>query len=120
MCISSSWLLPKWRFLAKDLHLQCVLGNPRTGGVRSCSWYCRKELVLEVEGSMNPVILWLKAQAMTKAVEGFVKSVPLVWGLVVWLLVVPGESRVSVGVDCFVPCPPSVAPRTLNPTNPKP
>ena len=26
-------------------------------------------------------------------------------------LVVPGESRVSVGVDCFVPCPPSVAPR---------
>ena len=51
------------------------------------------------------------AQAMTKAVEGFVKSVPLVWGLVVWLLVVPGESRVSVGVDCFVPCPPSVAPR---------
>ena len=60
MCISSSWLLPKWRFLAKDLHLQCVLGNPRTGGVRSCSWYCRKELVLEVEGSMHPVILWLK------------------------------------------------------------
>ena len=55
------------------------------------------------------------AQAMTKAVEGFVKSVPLVWGLVVWLLVVPGELRASVGVDCFVPCPPSVAPRTLNP-----
>ena len=25
-------------------------------------------------------------------------------------LVVPGKSRVSVGVDCFVPCPPSVAP----------
>ena len=24
-------------------------------------------------------------------------------------------SRASVGVDCFVPCPPSVAPRTLNP-----
>ena len=50
------------------------------------------------------------AQAMTKAVEGFVKSVPLVWGLVVWLLVVPGESRVSVGVDCLVSRPPSVAP----------
>ena len=48
---------------------------------------------------------------MTKAVEGFVKSVPLVWGLVVWLLVVPGESRVSVGVDCLVSRPPSVAPR---------
>ena len=27
------------------------------------------------------------------------------------LLVCPGESRASVGVDCFVPCPPSVAPR---------
>ena len=49
---------------------------------------------------------------MTKAVEGFVKSVPLVWGLVVRLLVVPGVLRASVGVDCFVPCPPSVAPRT--------
>ena len=24
--------------------------------MRSCNWYCRKELVLEVEGSMNPVI----------------------------------------------------------------
>ena len=37
--------------------------------------------------------------------------------VVLWVLflVVPGESRVSVGVDCFVPCPPSVAPRTLNP-----
>ena len=81
--------------------------------MRSCSWYCRKELVLEVEGSMHPVISWLKAQAMTKAVEGFVKSVPLVWGLAVWLLVVPGELRASVGVDCFVPCPPSVAPRRL-------
>ena len=52
---------------------------------------------------------------MTKAVEGFVKSVPLVWGLVVRLLVVPGVIRASVGVDCLVPCPPSVAPRTLNP-----
>ena len=50
---------------------------------------------------------------MTKAVEDFVKSVPLVWGLAVWLLVVPGELRASVGVDCFVPCPPSVAPRRL-------
>ena len=61
---------------------------------------------------------------MTKAVKGFVKSVPLVWGLVVRLLVVPGVLRASVGVDCFVPCPPSVAPRTLNPKpqtpNPKP
>ena len=52
---------------------------------------------------------------MTKAVEGFVKGVPLVWGLVVRLLVVPGVIRASVGVDCLVPCPPSVAPRTLNP-----
>ena len=52
---------------------------------------------------------------MTKAVEDFVKSVPLVWGLAVRLLVVPGVLRASVGVDCFVPCPPSVAPRTLNP-----
>ena len=47
---------------------------------------------------------------MTKAVEGFVKSVPLVWGLAVRLLVVPGVIRASVGVDCLVPCPPSVAP----------
>ena len=47
---------------------------------------------------------------MTKAVKGFVKSVPLVWGLVVRLLVVPGVLRASVGVDCFVSCPPSVAP----------
>ena len=52
---------------------------------------------------------------MTKAVEDFVKSVPLVWGLAVRLLDVPGVLRASVGVDCFVPCPPSVAPRTLNP-----
>ena len=52
---------------------------------------------------------------MTKAVKGFVKSVPLVWGLAVRLLVVPGVIRASVGVDCLVPCPPSVAPRTLNP-----
>ena len=48
---------------------------------------------------------------MTAAVKGFVKSVPLVWGLVVRLLVVPGVLRASVGADCFVPCPPSVAPR---------
>ena len=48
---------------------------------------------------------------MTKAVKGFVKSVPLVWGLAVRLLVVPGVIRASVGVDCLVPCPPSVAPR---------
>ena len=53
---------------------------------------------------------------MTKAVEGFVKSVPLVWGLAVRLLVVPGVIRASVGVDCLVPCPPSVAPRTPNPS----
>ena len=33
--------------------------------------------------------------------------------VVLWvlLLVVPGESRVSVGVDCLVSRPPSVAPR---------
>ena len=35
--------------------------------------------------------------------------------VVLWVLssVVPGESRASVGADCFVPCPPSVAPRRL-------
>ena len=42
----------------------CVLGNPRTGGVRSCSWYCRKELVLKVEGSMYLVILLAQDWAM--------------------------------------------------------
>ena len=48
-------------FWPKDLHLQCVLGNPRTGGVRSCKWYCRKELVLEVERVNEPVnYVWLK------------------------------------------------------------
>ena len=42
----------------------CVLGNPRTGGVRSCSWYCRKELVLEVEGSMYLLIFMAQDWAM--------------------------------------------------------
>ena len=61
MCISSSWLLPKRWFLAQDLHLQRVLGNPRTGGVRSCCWYCRKELVLGVERVNKPGNhVWLK------------------------------------------------------------
>ena len=61
MCTSSSWLLPKRQFLAKDLHLQCVLGNVRTGGVRSCCWYCRKELVLGVERVNKPGNhVWLK------------------------------------------------------------
>ena len=48
-------------FWPKDLHLQCVLGNPRTGGVRSCNWYCRKELVLEVGRVNEPGNrIWLK------------------------------------------------------------
>ena len=39
----------------------CVLGNPRTGGVRSCSLYCGKELVLGVERVNVPGnLLWLK------------------------------------------------------------
>ena len=33
----------------------------------------------------------------------------------VWFVVGPGGLRASSGVDCFVPCPPLVAPRTLNP-----
>ena len=48
-------------FWPKDLHLQCVLGNPRTGGVRSCNGYCRKELVLEVGRVNEPGNrIWLK------------------------------------------------------------
>ena len=106
MCISSSWLLPKWRFLAKDLHLQCVLGNPRTGGVRSCSWYCRKELVLGV-GRVNVPgnLFWLKNLGNAPYRKGvFGCALAFVFG---W----SRGSRASVGVDCFVPCPPSVAPR---------
>ena len=49
---------PNGSFWPKDLHLQCVLGNPRTGGVRSCNWYCRKEFVLGLDGSMNPEIIF--------------------------------------------------------------
>ena len=32
--------------------------------MRSCSWYCRKELVLGVEGSMYPVIFMAQDWAM--------------------------------------------------------
>ena len=32
--------------------------------MRSCSWYCRKELVLKVEGSMHPVIFMAQDRAM--------------------------------------------------------
>ena len=53
----------KGSFWPKDLHLQCVLGNPRTGGVRSCNWYCRKELVLGVGRVNEPGnLVWLMAQ----------------------------------------------------------
>ena len=68
----------------------------------------RKELVLKGKGSMNPVPFWLKE---TWAMRPEKKSLSGFWvGL--WL-VAPGKLRVSVGVDCFVPCPPSVAPRRL-------
>ena len=51
-------------FGQKSAPPMCVLGNPRTGGVRSCSWYCRKELVLKVEGSMYLVIFMAQDWAM--------------------------------------------------------
>ena len=70
-------------FWPKYLHLQGVLGNPRTGGVRSCNWYCRKELVLRVGWVNEPGnLIWLKmAQSRPLFVEKVV-SVCWVLGLV--------------------------------------
>ena len=78
--------------------------------MRSCNWYCRKELVMGVEGVNEPGYFWLKAQETWT-----MRPTEKVCLVVLWVLssVVPGESRASVGADCFVPCPPSVAPRRL-------
>ena len=65
-----------------------------------------------VEGVNEPGNFWLK---MTVRLVNKGCLVFWVWFGVGW----SRGSRASVGVDCFVPCPPSVAPRTLNP-NPKP
>ena len=97
---------PNGSFWPKNLHLQCVLGNPRTGGVRSCNWYCRKKLVLEVERVNKPGNHFLAQDwAMCLVVKG---ECPVVW---VCCVVDPGKSRDSVGVDFSVSRPPSGSPR---------
>ena len=56
-----------------------VLGNPRTGGVQSCSLYCGKELVLKDKGSMNLVTFVAQEWPLTTAVQSE-KQCPGVWG----------------------------------------
>ena len=73
--------------------------------VRSCSWYCRKELVLKVEGSMYLVIFMAQDWAMRLVAK---KSFEF--------LVFAGWFRVkplaTVRVE-ILPLPLSVAPRRL-------
>ena len=93
---------PNGSFWPKDLHLQCVLGNPRTGGVRSCSWYCRKEFVLGV-GRVNVPgnLLWLKmAESRQLLLKKYVR---LGLGLTGWSSPVPSplSCPLRVGCSCF-------------------
>ena len=93
---------PNGSFWPKDLHLQCVLGNPRTGGVRSCSWYCRKELVLgvgrvNVPGNLVCLKMAESRQLLLK------KYVRLGLGLTGWRSPVPSplSCPLRVGCSCF-------------------
>ena len=56
-------------FGQKSAPPMCVLGNPRTGGVRSCSLYCEKGLVLKDEGSMYLVTFVAQEWPLTTAVQ---------------------------------------------------
>ena len=55
---------------------------------------------MEVEGSMNPVIF---GSSHDQSGRRFRKKVPLVWGLAVRLLVVPGVLRALLGLTVLFP-----------------
>ena len=72
--------------------------------MRSCNWYCRKEFVLGLDGSMNPEIIFGSRLKMAESRQLLLKKyVRLGLGLTGWSSPVPSplSCPLRVGCSCF-------------------